>query len=152
MAFSFFPNCQAEERPAFPASLPGHHSLTRPPTHPPSLPSILLITCDGFQLLPHPKYLAQEVCSRVADKPLSPPSKPDCLCLKSVLHLFSFSLSFMSASASHHCYVFLSPVLLHNLQDAVKAGSLVQQLLCIWLSSKSKPEALPRTGPWALFR
>ena len=85
MAFSFFPNCQAEERPAFPASLPGHHSLTRPPTHPPSLPSILVITCDGFQLLPHPKYLAQEVCSRVADKPLSPPSKPDCLLLKALL-------------------------------------------------------------------
>ena len=43
------------KRPALPASLPGHHSLTRPPTHPPSLPSVLLIICDGFQLLPHPK-------------------------------------------------------------------------------------------------
>lgn len=30
------------------------------------------------------------------------PSKPDCLCLKSVVHCFSLSLSFMSVSASYH--------------------------------------------------
>ena len=72
------------------------------------------------------------------------PSKPDCLCLKSVVHCFSLSELYVGLCLLPFCHIFLSTVLLHNLQDAVKAESLVQQLLCIWHSSKSKPEALPR--------
>ena len=133
------------------------HTLLRPSAVPASLPAAPLglldpRLCWGFSgckesCLQDPGALSQVPVSRV-----SFPSKPDCLCLKSVVQSLSLSLSFMSASASYRSVnVFLPPVLLHNLQGPVKAGPLLPQLLRIG-AAVSQPEPLPRTGPWLLLR